>query len=543
MFKKILRLYNTVRYLKIKQILWRFINLFPRIIFWTNEYPIINNSLKNYAFIPRKRITKDYKTFTFLNKSRRLEEVGWDNVNNSRLWNYNLHYFEFLLVNNKIEDELDLQYQLIENWIELNPFKDGIGWEPYPTSLRIINWIKWHWTTKKLSEKAKVSLWNQVLWLSINLEYHLMGNHLFVNAKALLFASAFFNQKKESKIFKKANSIIKSELDRQFLSDGAHFELSPMYHSAAMEDLLDIINIGSNLPTSFPLKMFKEKYLKGMYWLKTMIYNNEELSHFNDCANEIAPKYSEIEKFANKLEIKRQSHQLSKFNFHKKSGFIVFKDLSSHLIADFGKVGPDYLPGHAHADTLSFELAIKGNRVIVNSGTSIYSNSEERKRQRGTSAHSTVQIDNQNSSDVWSSFRVGRRANTFDLKIGKNKNSLFFSASHDGYKSLNNSPIHKRSFNLNKNTWTILDEISGKGNQIVSRFYLHPEISIREHELGFILSNGITDLAYMKFNKNISAKIIDANYSDRFGYTTSSKCILVKLTSPNKIELKINLIF
>jgi uncharacterized heparinase superfamily protein len=85
---------------------------------------------------------------------------------------------------------------------------------------------------------------------------------------------------------------------------------------------------------------------------------------------------------------------INKLQYHKDSGFVVYKDVKSHLIADFGKIGPTYLPGHAHADTLSFELAVNGDRVIVNSGTSEYGNSKERLRQRGTSAHSTVEIDN-----------------------------------------------------------------------------------------------------------------------------------------------------
>jgi hypothetical protein len=33
------------------------------------------------------------------------------------------------------------------------------------------------------------------------------------------------------------------------------------------------------------------------------------------------------------------------------------------LILDVAPVGPDYLPGHAHADTLSFELSLFGQRA------------------------------------------------------------------------------------------------------------------------------------------------------------------------------------
>ena len=70
-----------------------------------------------------------------------------------------------------------------------------------------------------------------------------MGNHLFINAKALFFSTALFQLNKNNKIYKTAISILDNELDEQFLSDGAHFELSPMYHSLAMEDLLDLLSI------------------------------------------------------------------------------------------------------------------------------------------------------------------------------------------------------------------------------------------------------------------------------------------------------------
>ena len=39
-------------------------------------------------------------------------------------------------------------------------------------------------------------------------------------------------------------------------------------------------------------------------------------------------------------------------------------------IFDVAPLGPDYLPGHGHADTLSFELSLFGHRFITNSGTS-----------------------------------------------------------------------------------------------------------------------------------------------------------------------------
>ena len=545
MLNKITRLYHTVKYLKAKQIIWRLINLIPRLISEDKNYPTRIEIRKSSSFIPREQITIDYINFKFLNETNSLNEVGWNNNISSKLWIYNLHYFEYLLQVNSSASQLDAQNKLIENWIDNNPFGKGTGWEPYPTSLRIINWIKWHWLTGGLSEKAKLSLWNQVRWLNNRLEYHLLGNHLFINAKALLFASAFFNFNTNSKYFKTANSILKTELEEQFLEDGAHFELSPMYHSLAMEDLLDLISISKILPNNLPLKLIQEKYLKGMNWLENMIYNNYELSHFNDCANGIAPIYSELEAYAKKLGIEREIRADKKINYYNSSGFVVYKDEKSHLITDFGKIGPNYLPGHAHADTLSFELAVKGERVVVNSGTSIYGNSVNRLFQRGTAAHSTIQIDMENSSEVWSGFRVARRAFPFNIQINSNSesnNRISFQASHNGYSRLKNKPIHTRKFYFLNNTWSIEDEISGYGNIVESRIYLHPEIDIQKKERDLIFSKKNIDLIKFNYDLNLDLKIIDSFYHDQFGVNKANKFIKLSGISPCNMTINFEIL-
>ena len=49
---------------------------------------------------------------------------------------------------------------------------------------------------------------------------------------------------------------------------------------------------------------------------------------------------------------------------NKNSGYIGTLD-SCKLIFDASPVGPDYIPGHAHADTLSFEFSIGKERVLL----------------------------------------------------------------------------------------------------------------------------------------------------------------------------------
>ncbi len=534
MLHKFIRLYHTLKYLRFKQIVWRCYSFFPRFIFFDSSSP--NTIRIQFSVLFKNGITQDYKHFTFLNETHSLVGYGWDSKRLSKLWRYNLHYFDFLLQDPADLEITEKQKIILSKWISENPFGKGTGWEPYPTSLRIINWIKWHCHTNSLTETAKSSLWNQIRWLSARPEYHLLGNHLFVNAKALLFGCALFGLDEKSPIYRKALNILISELDEQFLKDGAHFELSPMYHSLAMEDLLDLYQLSSSLPSSFPKDKILEKYKKGMYWLFYMKYDNQEFAHFNDCANGIALNYNDLIKYADKIGIEHQVVQSIDYNHFTDSGFAVLKKNDIHLITDIGKVGPDYLPGHAHADTLSFELAIKGQRIIVNSGTSEYGISNERLRQRSTAAHSTIEVDGKSSSEVWSGFRVARRASVDVLDEKIDENYFLLLAEHDGYKRLTQQPIHKRYWKVSSGKLEIKDEVSGYGNSINLRYYLHPEVIVNQNLSEVILSTSSGIL--LKFESDNVIKVEKSTYHDEFGLIKNNSCLLITGTTPFTCNVK-----
>src|SRR5690606_16865601 len=111
-------------------------------------------------------------------------EVGWDSPKEEKLWRYNLHYFDYLNVEGAAELGSN-HASLARRWIEENRPPVGTGWEPYPTSLRIVNWMKWQLTRERAEPWMNASLAMQVRWLVRRLEWHLLGNHLFANAKAL----------------------------------------------------------------------------------------------------------------------------------------------------------------------------------------------------------------------------------------------------------------------------------------------------------------------------------------------------------------------
>lgn len=483
--------------------------------------------------IPKRESTKDFESFNFLNKEKKIIEEGWNYQNNGKLWLYNLHYFDFLNQLTQGTNDFRKQNDLITDWINKNPIGFGVGFEPYPTSIRIVNWIKWIWSHKHNSTEINLSLWNQVWWLSHRLEYHILGNHLFTNIKALLFASVFFNLDESSALFRKAIRILNNELDEQFLSDGGHFELSPMYHALALEDLIEIYQFKEVLPKSYPHEKILERIINGFDWLYWMSYSNNELPHFNDSANGIAHTFIQIQKLWLQTSEIIFPKNLQRFRHLRESGYAVIKDSKIHLIADIGEIGPSYLPGHGHADVLSFELAYNDKRIIVNSGSSLYDVSNERIRQRSTSAHSTIEVDYKNSSDVWSSFRVGNRAKIIESKVSRFPSHFEIYGKHDGYTRIKKSIYHERKWKVfDNNDIEIIDSVSGIGNEINLRFFLHPKIKVISKDERWVI----------QFNNKILGEIISTNkivvnqatFHPEFGTSEENTFILIKGKTPFK---------
>ena len=223
--------------------------------------------------------------FRFLNVEGELVKPGdWNSEAFAKLWLYNLHYFDDLNAEAAIE-RVDWHRVLIHRWIEENPPGTGNGWEPYPLSLRIINWIKWYFSGNELDAPASHSLTVQVRFLMCRLERHILGNHLFVNAKALVFAGCFFEGEEAKAWLLKGLSILDCQIPEQILRDGGQFERSTMYHALAYEDMLDLLNLSKAFPGQFDaLEMGPRewgKIIEGMgRWLRVMCHPDGEIAFF-----------------------------------------------------------------------------------------------------------------------------------------------------------------------------------------------------------------------------------------------------------------------
>jgi len=472
-----IRYFHTLRHLKPIQIryqLWyrirskiRFLNELPKYSSKSVESNLL--SLNNYI---DKSISYSNKQFTFLNQSQQFNNdiIDWDFNLKGKLWCYNLNYMDYLLQPDMSKEK---GIELIELFLTQQT-SNSVGSEPYPTSLRTINWIKFLSKHKVQKQSIDNSLHIQYQVLYNSLEYHLLGNHLLENGFSLLFGAFYF---KDEKLYLKAKQILKNELKEQILVDGGHFELSPMYHQIILDRLLDAINLLQNNQVfdnqDQLLAILTEKVSKMLVWLKNMTFQNGDIPHFNDSTLGIAPSTNQLFNYALNLNTQHSTlniqpqpqHSTLNLNLNlnlSTSGYRKFKINNYECIVDVGHVGPSYIPGHAHADMLSFVLYADNKPLIIDTGISTYEKNNNRQKERSTYSHNTITVNSQNQSDVWGGFRVGKRAKT---KVIKDENS-FLVAEHNGYSPA----IHKREFHFNAEGLIIEDILS---KPIVAEAFLH----------------------------------------------------------------------
>ena len=504
--REFVTLFHTVRHLKPVQVYRRIWRRHPR---------------TRLAIVPERRPAAGHWTtsiaresartgpfrFRFLNQER--SPQGWNDEGIPKLWLYNLHYFEAP------------QDDLIRRWVVENPQGTGNGWESYPLSLRVVNWIKWVMQGGALGAECRQSLATQADYLSRTIEYHLLANHLFANAKALVYAGLFFAGPDAERWLVTGLAILQQQIAEQILTDGGHFERSPMYHSIILEDLLDLVNLARACPGLVPqqqVSAWEQATSAMLTWLKQMSHPDGRIAFFNDATFGVAPEPHALHDYAARLGIAPCPGRLGE------SGYIRLEQEGTVVLFDAAPLGPDYQPGHAHADTLSFELSQNAARIIVNSGISEYEVGHERLRQRGTAAHSTVVVDGANQSEVWSAFRVGRRARPMDVTSDHTNTA---EAAHDGYRRLPDPVIHKRRLQLTPNRLLITDQLQGrKTHQVETYFHLHPNASPEIRMDPRLVREERPSTYHSGFNLSVPNRVIVGSYRGPLPVTLETSIVL-----------------
>ncbi len=375
----------------------------------------------------------------------------------TRLGRFHRQYGDDVLAAARAGD-LEETRRLVSTWIEAHPPHDGDAWHPYPLSTRTGNWIAALTLQPELaSPELSRSLWRQLRRLERNVEDDVLGNHVIRNARALVLGGAAFAA---PALARRGIELLRRELPEQVLPDGGHYERSPAYHLVVLRDLLEI-------QAASPHSWLADAIERMRPFAAALARPDGAPALFNDGTVD-APR----------LELPEPPEGLTVF---PDSGFVVVREDGLWLAFRCGPPSPPFLPAHAHADALSFQLWWRGRPVVVDPGTSTYEPGEERDRLRSTRAHSTVTVDGRDQFRLWGAFRSGPLPKV-SLRYARDR-------AVEASVVLPGRVRHVRRIEWAGGEVRVLDQLEGKGrHRVVSRIVLAPdppplEIEVDQGEL------------------------------------------------------------
>ncbi|HZN55043.1 MAG TPA: alginate lyase family protein [Candidatus Polarisedimenticolaceae bacterium] len=475
-------------------------------------------------------------SFRFVGLDRSFgDAVRWDGAP-TRLWSYHLHALDAL----REDHPLPERTALLDAWSAANPFGSRPGWEPYPSSLRLVNAFEMLLASPSGALAARApSLADQAWWLEANLETDLGANHLWKNAVALAWAGRALAGRSPDRWRRRADAMIATELSRQLLADGFHVERSPGYHAVFLDDLIRLETLlraagEGDGPLAGRLRAGRRAAAGA---LASVLHPDGEIPLFNDAALGQAPPTPWLLERSAALDegARPPSDPLGApaAGFHRLAGE------RSVVIFDAGEIGDAEQPGHAHADTLSFELSYDRTRVVVDAGVFDYEPGPRRSYARGTRGHGTVEIDGIDQSEMWGVFRVGRRARPLDVRRADEGGRVSIEAGHDGYRHLPGGPTHRRSMeHAGSDVWRVVDTVTGGGeHRAVSRVRLHPSFAVRATGEGTLEATDGAVVARLAAESPHRWSIEEGSYFPRFG--VEERCAVACLAADGTLPLRL----
>jgi uncharacterized heparinase superfamily protein len=266
--------------------------------------------------------------------------------------------------------------------------------------------------------------------------------------------------------------LLTAELARQIHPDGGHVERSPGLHVAVLRDLIEIRAVlrGARAEPPGELQSAIDRMAPFLRYLR---HGDGGLALFNDTNEDVA---GDLDAVLAAAESKGKPPTSAPH-----TGFQRLVAERTLVLVDAG--APAALDGHAHAGTLAFEMSVGKERLVVNCGAHVADQSDWRRVQRATAAHSTLTIDDTNSSEILGPVgplpgTLGQRPRHITCQRDEAEGSVWLDLSHDGY-TRQFGVVHRRRLFLSAAGDDLRGEetLVGEGHgRYAIRFHLHPRV-------------------------------------------------------------------
>jgi uncharacterized heparinase superfamily protein len=373
---------------------------------------------------------------------------------------------------------------LTEHWLEHGAGQD-LAQAPEVAAARVSAWLG-HWdflaatAEDGFRRKLLIRMAQDARGVVSSLPAEAAHRGALVTLKGAMAAAVALE---EDAWMQRALRFLPGELDRQFHPDGGHVERSPAQLLLAVQDLIEMRNLlhgaGHNPPPVLAAVLERAGQA-----LRMFRHGDGGLALFNGTRDE-GPGLVDLVLTQGQAR-GRAPLMLEESGFHRlQAGRVV-------VIADAGAAPPgrsrDVASGlprgadrFAHAGTLSFEMSVGRDRLIVNCGAAPAAEAEWRDALRATAAHSTLVVQETNSAELREE-GLGRRPDRVEADRHEANGAQWLEASHDGWRRAFGT-VHRRRLYLAAAGDDLRGEdvleMQEKGAAIPAylvRFHLHPGV-------------------------------------------------------------------
>jgi len=530
MIQKLGLYFRTMRYLRLSQVGVRLylmlvrrwgrvpsLSAFPDGVLQPVSSPFSLSSQKTYL---------GGRTFSFLNDTR---DTGGDWVMRSapRLWCFNLHYFAYLL-----EDILEQdRVELVLEWIEKVPPGARDGWHSYTISLRVCHWVwafsqRWERLESESKSRISRSLGQQLYVLRRQLEFDVLGNHLLENCKALIVGGVALGNRE---YWQYGYRVLMTQLQEQILLDGGHYERSTMYHFIVLESVYAAYTALCQV-IAFENLTALRVILARMCDFGDGVLMGDRFHLWNDSAYGVGRPAREILKTVSVGIGRSVEEPRMGLRVFSESGLVVYRSPQFNWSWDVGPGGPDFLMGHVHNDCLSYCLDLGGEPVVTDSGVYEYQAGEWRTYFRSTAAHNTVQVAGEEQSEIWSSFRVGRRGYPIDFSQDRVVSKL--RAFHTGYDRIGVRVGREIAYSeIDFHVRELI--VSDREVYVASFIHFSPSVTLERMSDTAYRITGLSQKIRLELDQNWESVIKQTWYSPQFGQKVIRQTLVLSMSVPS----------
>ena len=363
---------------------------------------------------------------------------------------------------------------LVNDWMLHNSRWSAPSWEGAVLAARIANWLEYYdQYFAKSSRALRTRLLSQIVIQLVHLnrlfKFELESTEKFIALKTLIYGALCLPSKKKK--LRYFISKLESEIEQQILPDGGHFSRSPSEHKVILQILIDIrrvfIESQNPIPDSLQLAIDRMSSM-----LRFFRHQDGRLALFNGSREEDAKS---IDSTLIQADTRGQPPRSA-----PDSGFERLLSGRLLVLADTGAPAGPFRGGGAHAGTLSIEVSVGQERMIVNCGSAIESEATWQMVQRMTAAHSTLSVEDRNSSEILNDGGLGRSAKITTYSRRDTETELCFEATHDGYRPVFDLEHSRKVEVLRNEEGVIGSEIISTSGELdfAVRFHLHPTVTV-----------------------------------------------------------------